>query len=351
LRPQCYHSQNDALQQTINFHPTRKKNSAMTYRLPPLNALRAFDVAARHLSFKNAAEELGVTPTAVSHQIKMLEDFLGLELFRRLTRSLELTLEGEAMLPKVREGMECFAAAVESTRAQLAQERLIVVSPPSFATRWLVPRLKMFSAAEPGVQLHLVSSLHTIDSDHTATVRAFDNIDLREGDSSVAIYFGAGTYKGFHVDKIFSADYVLVCSPKLLEGEHPLREPADIRFHTLIHDDTIANERARPSWEKWLEQAGVTGVVTSAGPHFRDSGLALVAAIDGLGIALASKPLAATEVAAGRLVAPFKIFIQQPYAYYLVTPEAISGRPVVEAFRQWLLAEAAAMEAFCHSQC
>ena len=323
----------------------------MTYRLPPLNALRAFEVAARHLSFKNAAMELSVTPTAISHQIKMLEEFLDLALFRRLTRSLELTPEGEAMLPKVREGLECFAAAVESGRVQVAQERLIVVAPPSFATRWLVPRLKGFSLAEPGVQLHLVSSLNAIDGDHPGALRAFDCIDLREGESPVAICFGAGAYAGFHVDRILSSGYVAVCSPKLMEGAHPLRQPADIRFHALIHDDTIANERARPSWEEWLRLAGVTGVDASAGPHFCDSGLALVAAIDGMGVALASKPLAATEVAAGRLVSPFKISVQHHYAYYLVTPEAISARPAVEAFRQWLLAEASAMEEFCRSHC
>ncbi|RLJ62090.1 transcriptional regulator GcvA [Sulfurisoma sediminicola] len=323
----------------------------MTYRLPPLNALRAFEVAARHLSFKNAAQELSVTPTAISHQIRMLEDFLGLALFRRLTRSLELTPEGEAMLPKVREGLECFAAAVESARVQVAQERLIVVAPPSFATRWLVPRLKGFSQAAPGVELHLVSSLNAIDGEQPGAARIFDSIDLREEESQVAICFGTGDYAGLHVDRILSSGYFAVCSPRLMEGPHPLREPADIRFHALIHDDTIANERARPSWEEWLRLAGVTGVDASAGPHFRDSGLALVAAIDGMGIALASRPLAATEVAAGRLVSPFKISVQHNYAYYLVTPEAISARPAVEAFRRWLLAEASAMEEFCRSHC
>jgi LysR family glycine cleavage system transcriptional activator len=349
LRLWCYHSQNDATQQTINFHLTAKKISSMTYRLPPLNALRAFEVAARHLSFKNAAKELSVTPTAVSHQIKMLEDFLDLALFRRLTRSLELTPEGEAMLPKVRDGLECFAAAVECTRVQVEKERLIVVSPPSLASRWLVPRLKKFSTLEPGLRLHLVSSLNTIESDESGAARVFESVDLREVDSPVAICFGTGAYAGFHVDRLFASDYVAVCSPKLMEGEHPLHHPVDVRHHVLVHDDTIANERARPSWEEWLRLAGVSGVDTQAGPHFCDSGLAVVAAVDGLGIALASKPLAAAEIAAGRLISPFKIAIQQPYAYYLVTPEAISGRPAVEAFRQWLLAEAVAIKEICRS--
>lgn len=318
----------------------------MTYRLPPLNALRAFEVAARHLSFKRAAQELSVTPAAVSHQIKMLEDFLGRTLFRRLTRSLELTAEGEAMLPKVHEGLECFASAVECTRLRISHAQLFVVAPPSFAARWLVPRLKEFSAISPCIQLHLLSSPTTIDNDQSGALQAFDSIDLREEDSRVAICFGAGAYAGYQVDRLFSSDYVAVCSPKLLEGPQPLRHPVDIRFHVLIHDDTIANQRARPTWEEWLRLAGVTGVDCHAGPHFRDSGLALVAAIDGQGVALASKPLAAAEIAAGRLVSPFKIAVQQPYAYYLVAPEATAGRPEVEAFREWLLAEAATIRKF-----
>jgi LysR family transcriptional regulator, glycine cleavage system transcriptional activator len=316
----------------------------MAYRLPPLNALRAFEVAARHLSFKNAARELSVTPTAISHQIKMLEDFLDLELFRRLTRSLELTPEGEALLPKVREGLECFAAAVESVRTRLPGGRLIVVAPPSFAARWLVPRLKRLYALEPELSLHLVGSLNAIENAETDATLAYESIDLREGDSPLAICFGSGEYPGFNVDRLFASDYVAVCSPKLLAGEHPLRHPVDIRCHTLIHDDTITNERARPSWEEWARLAGVTDVDTNAGPHFSDSGLALAAAIDGLGIVLASKQLAAAEIAAGRLAAPFKVVVQQPYAYYLLTPVAISGRPAVETFRHWLIGEVEAMK-------
>lgn len=316
----------------------------MAYRLPPLNALRAFEVAARHLSFKNAARELCVTPTAISHQIKMLEDFLDLELFHRLTRSLDLTAEGEALLPKVREGLECFAAAVESVRSQQPGGRLIVVAPPSFAARWLVPRLKRLYTLEPGLSLHLVGSLNAIENAEADGTLAYESVDLREGDSPLAICFGSGEYPGFQVDRLFASDYVAVCSPKLLEGEHPLRHPVDIRHHTLIHDDTIANERARPSWEEWARLAGVTNVDTNAGPHFCDSGLALAAAIDGLGIALASQPLAAAEIAARRLVSPFKVAVQQPYAYYLLAPEAISSRPAVEFFRRWLIGEAEAMK-------
>lgn len=309
----------------------------MAYRLPPLNALRAFEAAARHLSFKKAAAELSVTPTAVSHQIKMLEQFLDLALFRRLTRALELTPQGEALLPKVREGLECFAAAVERTRQHASTGRLVIVTPPSFAARWLVPRLQRFTLAEQQVKLHVLSSLSAIDSDPPSGTPVFDNIDLLDDDSQVVIRYGTGTYPGCRVDRIFGPDYIAVCSPSLMKSKRPLRQPSDVKFHVLLHDDTIANERARPSWEEWLRVAGVTGVDCSVGPHFSDSGLALVAAVDGLGIALASKPLVANEIAEGRLVAPFDIAVGQHYAYYLVTPETISDRPVVKAFRQWLL--------------
>lgn len=315
----------------------------MTYRLPPLNALRAFEAAARHLSFKNAATELSVTPTAVSHQIKLLEEFLDLPLFRRLTRALELTPQGEAMLPKVREGLECFAAAVEATRDRAQNGRLVVVLPPSFATRWLVPRLRRFAIKEPSLNLHIIRSLNTIDSESAPASFAFD-VDLREDDSMAVIRFGTGAYPGFHVERMFGSDYIAVCSPKLLASDPPLRTPSDMQYQVLLHDDTLASERTGPSWDEWLRLAGVTGMDTSAGPHFSDSGLVYVAALDGLGVALASKPLVANAIAQGRLVAPFDIAVGQNFAYYLVTAEAITGRPAVQAFRKWLLEESKSEE-------
>ncbi len=312
----------------------------MSYRLPPLNALRAFEAAARHLSFKKAAIELSVTPTAVSHQIKSLEEFLDLPLFRRLARALELTPHGEAMLPKVREGLECFAIAVENAHEHVAGGRLLVLAPPSFATRWLVPRLRRFALTQPSLNLHIVRSRSAIDSDSSLAPPGFDNIDLRDEDSQVLIRFGLGNYPGFRVDRMFGSDYIAVCSPRLLQSATPLRQPSDVRFQVLLHDDSIADERARPSWSEWLRLAGVTGVDCSAGPHFSDSGLAFVAAVDGLGIALASRPLVAVAIAEGRLIAPFDITVVQQYAYYVVTPEAISDRPAVKSFRRWLLEEA-----------
>jgi LysR family transcriptional regulator, glycine cleavage system transcriptional activator len=313
----------------------------MTDRLPPLNALRAFEAAARHLSFKNAGAELSVTPTAISHQIRTLEDFLGFPLFHRLTRALDLTAEGRAMLPKVREGLDCFAAAVASTRRDDVSGRLSIVSPPAFASRWLIRHLPGFSARHPDVQLHMNASLKAIDPPGAMAVSGFGKVNIREDETELSIRFGRGSYAGCFVERLFSPVYTAVCSPRLLAGKRPLKVPADLRYHALLHDDTIPELMDRPSWSEWLKQGNVEGVDENSGMHFSDSGLTLSAAIDGVGIALASKPLIEAEVAAGRLVVPFNIVIRRPQAYFLVTPEAVADRPVVRAFRQWLLDEAA----------
>ncbi len=314
----------------------------MAYRLPSLNALRAFEAAARHLSFKLAAEELSVTPTAISHQIKGLEEHLGCPLFRRLTRALELTPQGEALLPKVREGMACFAEAVAQVHALRPSARLVVVAPPSFASRWLVPRLQGFARREPQIELHLSGSARMIDGGEAPGAPAMEVRAPRGEVPEAWIRYGDGRYPGFRVERLFMPEYTAVCSPALLRAKRPLRTPADLRYHLLIHDDTIPLPRERPSWAEWLQKVGVTGVDASAGPHFTDSGLAIAAAADGLGVALLSRPLVAGEIAAGRLVAPFDTAINRNFGYFLVTRPESSGQPAVEAFRTWLLEEATA---------
>lgn len=309
----------------------------MSYRLPPLNALRAFEAAARHLSFKKAADELSVTPTAVSHQIRGLEDYLGIPLFRRLTRALELTPEGEAMLPKIREGIECFVLGVDRARRRAEGGQLTVTAPPTFATRWLVPRLQTFAQAHPEVELHIAASNAMIDSREQAGGFGDEAVDPRDEVSGVSVRFGTGTYEGCRVDRLFAPAYTAVCSPQLLTGKRPLRQPTDLRYHILIHDDTIPDDRLRPTWEDWLRAARAPGVDPTAGPHFSNSGLALSAAIDGLGVALAARSMVAADVAAGRLVIPFDVSIGRNYAYYLVAPQAVADRPAVTAFRDWIL--------------
>lgn len=313
----------------------------MKHRLPSLNALRVFEVAARHLSFKHAADELSVTPTAVSHQIRGLEAELGVALFRRLTRAIELTPEGEAMLPKIREGMECFGEAVRQVRSLAPVNRLVVLAPPSFASRWLVPRLHTFSNRHPEIELHLASSTKAIDGGDLTGGQAMERSGRIGDDAEVWIRYGDGAYPGFAVDRLFAPEYTAVCSGELLRGKVPLRQPSDLRRHNLIHDDTIPEARERPSWEEWLAVAGVAGVKAQAGHHFTDSGLAIAAALDGLGVALLSRPLIEAEISAGRLVAPFDITIKRRYAYYLVMSERVVEHSPVAAFRDWLLTEGA----------
>lgn len=308
-----------------------------TNRLPPLNALRAFEAAARHLSFKNAARELHVTPGAVSHQVKLLEEHLGVALFRRLTRALELTPEAQALLPKVQEGLGALSQAVERVRAGSGEGALTVIAPPNFAARWLIPRLGGFTGAHPDLELHLASRPAMIDG--RADGIPLPPADARESAPLAMVRFGDGRYPGARVDEVFSAAYVPVCSPKLLEGEHPLHTPYDLRFHTLLHDDTVLEEGARPSWADWLQSVGVEGVDTSRGPHFSDASLALEAALEGMGVALAMKPLVHGDVEAGRLVLPFDIAAPASYSYYLVTPENGQASGAVAAFRDWLLKE------------
>lgn len=308
-------------------------------RFPPLNALRAFEAAARHLSFKKAARDLHVTPGAVSHQVKLLEEHLGVALFRRLTRALELTSEAQAMLPKVREGLESLLAAVNTVRVREENLALTVMAPPNFAARWLVPRLSRFTQANPNVELHVASRANMIDGRENGHIVPV--ADARDDAPLVMIRFGDGRYPGLEVQEVFSAVYVPVCSPKLLKGPHALRKPADLLHHTLLHDDTVIEEGARPDWQDFLDSLGLRDVDAARGPHFSDASLALEAAIEGMGVALAMKPLVTAEIEAGRLVVPFPVTAPTPYSYYVVTAEADADHPSVIAFRKWLLEEAA----------
>jgi len=305
--------------------------------------MRAFESAARHLSFKKAAEELHVTPAAISQQIKALESYLGVSLFRRLTRALEITASGRAMLPKIREGFDCFAAAIDSTR-QEAEGVLTVTAPPSFATRWLVPRLPRFSTAHPEVELRLSSSGDSVDKRGETLLMDNERYDLREADSLLAIRYGTGNYPGLQVEQIFAPDWVPVCSPRLPTAERPLATPRDLALHVLIHDETIGDDGHQPGWHEWLVSAGVGTIDAERGPRFSNAVLAVEAALDGQGVALALKPLVESDIAAGRLLVPFEITVPSPFAYYLVMRRAVAQRHSVAAFRAWLLDEAQAVQ-------
>jgi LysR family glycine cleavage system transcriptional activator len=242
------------------------------------------------------------------------------------------------MLPKIREGIECLAAAVATTR-QSDDSALTVNAPPSFASRWLVPRLTRFSAAHPGVELRLSSSADTVDRRGESVVFEDGLVDPRAAASEVAIRYGTGNYPGFRVEKIFAPDFVPVCSPRLPTPDRPLAAPGDLRRHVLIHDETLGDESGQAGWVQWLSAAGVTGIDARRGPRFSNAVLAVDAALDGQGVALALKPLVEGDVTAGRLILPIDFTVPSPYAYFLVMPKAVADRPSVAAFRAWLLGE------------
>lgn len=318
----------------------------MTGRLPPLNALRAFETAARHLSFKRAAQELSVTPAAISHQIKALEDSLGVALFHRLNRGLELTPLARAALPRLSEGFDTLAEAVAHLRSKPDAGQLTVSVAPSFAARWLMPRLHRFFAAQPDIDVRITARTRLMNKrgHDNAVERATVERWLEESD--VAILYGHGDYAGFRFDKLFALTLAPICSPQLVHGENPLRSPEDLRFHSLVHDDTGALYDGISFWDVWLQAAGVDGVDTSRGSYFSQPVLALEAASDALGVVATFPVLAAAELAVGRLILPFELQVPLKSAYYLVCPESSTESPAVTAFRDWLLTEAAQEAAY-----
>ncbi len=299
----------------------------MTRPLPPLNALKAFESAGRHLSFTKAAAELNVTPAAVSHHVKALEELLEVPLFRRLTRALHLTDAGQAALPTIGEGFDKLALGVEQMRAHCESGVLTISVSPSFGAKWLVPRLEDFRSRHPDIEIRI---------DGTDRL-----VDLARGDADVALRYGAGSYKGLQVDWLFSQVNTPVCSPVLLSGEHPLNQPDDLRHHTLLHVDW---KDAEASWRMWLLAAGLHDIDPTRGPHFTMENMAVQAALDGHGVALVGDVLVADDLAAGRLVRPFDPSLSTPlkFCYYLLSTKDSAERPKIAAFREWLLEEARA---------
>ena len=291
----------------------------MARRLPPLNALRAFEAAARHLSFTKAADELNVTQAAISHQVKALEERLGLCLFRRLNRALLLTDAGQGFLPPLREAFDRMAEATERLHSHDARRALTITTLPSIAAKWLVPRLGRFRESHPDIDVRIDASLHLTDF-------ARENVD-------VALRYGRGRWDGMRSDRLMTEDFFPVCSPALLLGEHGLHEPRDILRHTLLHDDS------RTDWTMWFLAAGIADGDPTRGPSFTDSSLVLQAAVDGQGVALGRSALAAADLEAGRLVRPFDISLAAEFAYYLVCPQSTVEYPKIVSFRDWLLAE------------
>ncbi len=303
----------------------------MSRSLPPLNALRAFEAAARHLSLTRAAAELHVTPAAISHQVKALETWLGVPLFRRLNRAILLTDAGQGCFKGLHDGFDRLAEAVEAVRVHAATGPLTVSVAPSFASKWLVPRLDGLRRAHPQIDIRIDASTALVDF-------ARDDID-------VAVRYGRGRYPGLRVERLLTEEVFPVCSPKLRRGPPPLRKPQDLRRHTLLHSEAMIQDASWPTWQMWLLAAGVHDVDAGRGSRFTTSSMAIEAAIDGQGVALASSVLAADDLRARRLVRPFAMSLAHDFSYYVVCPEATANRPKVAAFRNWVLEEARRHEA------
>lgn len=316
-----------------------KPDTGIGRRLPPLNALRAFEAAARYLSFVQAAKELHVTPAAISHQVKGLEEDLAVKLFRRQASGLELTTAGRVCLPKLREGFDRLAEAVAQIRASDAPGTLAVSAAPTFATKWLAPRLHRFVAAHPSLDVRINASTRLIDATRNNAASGEAQPGSPMEDADIAIRFGTGLYPEYRVEKLFAVSVTPMCSQRLLAGERALREPADLRQHVLIHDN-IQSDDARPLWQVWLDAAGVEGMDITHGLRFNHAVLALEAAADGLGVALGMPQIAALDLASGRLVAPFALRLPIASAYYLVCASERCERSDVAAFRDWIMQEA-----------
>lgn len=294
-------------------------------KLPPLKSLQAFEATARHLSFSKAAEELFVTPAAVSQQVRQLEDWLSVLLFRRLTREIRLTDAGQKALPLVTEGFDRLAEGVQRLTEDDETGILTVTAAPTFAAKWLVPRLAHFNDRYPDLNVRVDASLGLVDFE-------------REG-VHVGIRLGAGDYPGMRTDWFMDEDVILACSPELLVGPHPLTTPENVKHHRLLHVDW-GGIRNPPSFEQWFKLAAVDGADTRRGDSFTIENLAIQVAISGGGVVLVSKISVEEDLKAGRLVAPFDISLPSHSAYWIVSPERMADRPKIVAFRDWLFEEA-----------
>ena len=292
----------------------------MRRRLPVLNTLRAFEAAARHGSFTRAAEELCLTQGAISHQVKALEDELGVKLFNREHQRLVITQAGRAYLVEVGDALDRIAIATERLVERQRSGALTISTSPDFAAKWLVHRLGKFAQSHPEIDLRLSAAMH--------------RVDFAREDVDVAVRHGKGDWEGLHVERLCAEQLFPVCSPRLVEAGK-LAQPADILKFPLLHLDT------RDDWAVWLDSAGVAGADVSRGSIMNHASMLIDAAIDGQGIALARTVLAAWDLVHGRLVRPFAQALPLSRSYWIVCPKATASLPKIRTFNNWLLAEAA----------
>ena len=293
----------------------------MLRRLPPLNALKAFEAAARHESFTRAAEELCVTQGAVSHQVKALETELGIKLFNRERQRLVITGAGRDYLAVVGDALDRIAVGTERLMQRQSSGALTVSTSPDFAAKWLVHRLGRFSEAHPEIDLRISATMHHVDF-------AREDVDL-------AVRHGDGNWPGHDVTRLCPEQLFAVCSPKLLTGRQRLIKPSDVLKYALLHLDD------RAAWSQWLEAVGLDRAKPSPGPVMNRASMVIDAAVDGQGIALGRTTLAAWDLINGRLVRPFSDALRLSRTYWIVCPKATSALPKIGIFRNWLLSEAA----------
>jgi LysR family glycine cleavage system transcriptional activator len=300
----------------------------MARPLPPLNALRAFEATARHLSFTQATRELHVTPAALSHQIRGLEERLGLALFHRHTRAIELTEEARLIYPGIHAAFETLRETIQRLDRVAPSNVLVVSATPGFTVKWLVPRLYRFLEAHPAIDVRISSSMQK------ATFEG-DGID-------VAIRFVLSTLPDHHVERLAEDTVVPLCSPRLIASDRPLRQPADLARHTLIHVDLPSPFPPMPTWSDWLAEVGLDGFDATRGLRFNTVDHAIDAAVEGVGVALGQKIIALGDLQAGRLVVPFGPELPiRARGYHFVCPRGAMAQPKVRAFRDWLFAEIA----------
>jgi LysR family glycine cleavage system transcriptional activator len=297
----------------------------VTRRIYPLNALRAFEASARHLSFVKAAEELSVTPAAVSHQVKNLEEHLGLPLFRRRSRGLVLVESGQLLSSELREVFLSLDKAMERVIESDSRGSLTLTVAPTFAAMWFIPRLQKFYALHPDIDVRISTGLGLVD--------------FQRDDFDAAIRLGHGQWFGLETIKLFDETVIPMCNPRLLEGPNALKSPDDLRNHVLLHNHSMDYDPNAPTWGTWLDAAGASGVDALRGTHFSLPDHGLQAAIDGAGVVLGWRFLSAKDVAAGRVVELFDLALPLESTFYLVYPEAHSHRPNITALRDWLMQE------------
>ncbi|HEX2351743.1 MAG TPA: transcriptional regulator GcvA [Xanthobacteraceae bacterium] len=293
----------------------------MRRRLPVLNTLRAFEAAARHGSFTRAAEELCVTQGAVSHQVKTLEEELGVKLFNREYQRLVITQAGREYLVEIRDALDRIAIATQRLVERQSSGALTISTSPDFAAKWLVHRLGKFAQSHPEIDLRLSA--------------AMQHVDFAREDVDIAVRHGNGHWDGLHVERLCAEQLFPVCSPRLATEGEGMTKPSDVLRFPLLHLE------AQKDWAKWLESAGVAGADVSRGPIMSHPSMLIDAAIDGQGIALARTVLAAWDLINGRLVRPFAQSLPLSKTYWIVCPKATAALPKITIFRNWLLAEAA----------